>query len=106
MYAKAAECHMEASRTGNYRIANPQHDIIAGCYRELRSRGPDAQKELLTLLDHPTHSVRLWAAGHALEFSPETAKKVLEELEMDDGLVGFTAHWTLREFREGKLHFP
>jgi transcription elongation GreA/GreB family factor len=37
-YADAAAAHLRASEQGDYKSANPRHNIVEGMYRELRER--------------------------------------------------------------------
>lgn len=105
-YAEAASAHGAASAKGDYRKANPQHDALAAIYRELRSRGPEAQRSLLGLLDHSDEAVRGWVASHALEFAPEEGQPVLEALATSSGIWKLTSRLTLQEWRNGRLSFP
>ncbi len=106
-YAAAAAAHGVASSTGDYRTANKEWTIITSVYRELRSRGSEAQLALLELVSSPDDYVRSWAAAHALEFAPEVAEPVLTELaNRPRGLASLDAEMALREWRAGKLHFP
>jgi hypothetical protein len=103
-YTDAAAAHYEATENGDHRQANPQHDIVAAAYRELRRRG--SETVLLPLLEDPRPGVRSWAAAHALEFSPQEGERVLEELRTGPGLAGLNAQMTLDTWREGNLRFP
>lgn len=105
-YAEAAAAHGRYSLSGDYERANPQAEVIADIYRELRSRGREAQVRLAGLLDHADEHVRAWAAAHALEFSPDAAESVLSELAENAGIVGLNAKVTLREWQQGTLRFP
>lgn len=105
-YRTAAVAHLAHSSEGAYKKANPQAEIIAACYRELRSRGQRSQAALLALLDDRDAAVRMWAGSHALEFAPELAEPVLTELEEGESLAAFSARMTLREWRAGRLVFP
>ncbi len=102
-YVDAAAAHHEATVTGDFRRGNPQHDIVAAAYRELRRRGDE--QVLLPLLEHPDPGVRSWAAAHALEFSPGEGERVLEALAGEEGIEGFNAQMTLQTWREGTLEF-
>jgi len=104
LYVDAASAHLRASKQGDHKRANPQHDIVAAAYRELRERGEEAA--LLPLLAHADPGVRSWAGAHALEFSPRAGEKVLEELTAEPGPVGFNAQMTLETWRGGELRFP
>jgi hypothetical protein len=53
---------------------------LAGIYRELREHGSAALEQMLPLLQDQDASVRGWAAAHALQFAPQQATAVLEEL--------------------------
>jgi hypothetical protein len=103
-YVEAATEHVKASERGDYRRANPQHDIVAAIYRELRRRGEG--EALLPLLAHDEPAVRSWAGAHALEFSPQEGERVLEELAAEAGVVGLNAQMTLETWRKGELRFP
>lgn len=105
-YRSAALSHLAHSSQGAYKKANPQAEIIAACYRELRRRGPQSQAALLILLDDGDSAVRAWAGSHALEFAPGLAEPVLVELEGGKSLAAFSARMTLREWRAGRLVFP
>jgi len=106
MYRAAALAHSAHTAKGAYKKANPQAEIIAACYRELRGRGPRSQAALLTLLDDGESAVRAWAGSHALEFAPDLAEPVLVELAGGESLTAFGSRMTLREWRAGRLVFP
>jgi hypothetical protein len=106
LFAEAAAANGRAWEEVKPRIANKQYEIRAGVYRELRSRGIDAQRELLSLLDHPNPYVRCLSAARALEFEPKAAEPVLQALEILPGLVGHNAEMTLKVWRKGELRFP
>jgi hypothetical protein len=103
-YASAAAAHAKASEQGDHAVANPQHDVVAAVYRELRDR--NEREALLPLLQIDDPGVRGWAASHALEFSPDDGERVLQELSASAGLVGFNAQMTLDTWRAGELTFP
>ena len=106
-YAKAAMAHGRATEAGDHKKANRAYDELAAIYRELRRRGPDAQRALLPLLNDPEPGVCAWAASHALEFAPVEGEPVLRALEsIPKSLVSFSAKMTLQQWREGKLQFP
>jgi hypothetical protein len=103
-YVEAAAAHHDATVTGDFERGNPQHDIVASAYRELRRRG--SEKVLLPLLEHANPGVRAWAGAHALEFAPDEGERVLEALTEEPGIEGFNAEMTLQTWREGTLKFP
>jgi len=106
MYEAAAIAHSRATERGDSSEANKAYEIIAGAYRELRSRGREAQSTLLPLLESLEPGVRCWAAAHALEFAPERGRAVLETLSKEPPWIGIDAKTTLKVWREGKLKFP
>jgi len=50
--------------------------------------------------------VRIWAAAHALEFSPRDGEPVLVAIARLSEPIGFSAEMTLKEWRKGRLEFP
>lgn len=103
-YQDAARRH---GRAKTARAANKAAEELATVYRELRQRGSDALERLLPLLHDEDASVRCWAAAHALEFAPEQAAVVLEDLASGPtGAIRVSASMTLREWRAGRLRFP
>jgi hypothetical protein len=105
-YVKAAIAHGQATRNGEYQTANRAYETIAGIYRELRSRGLEAQGNLLVLLNHEDVAVRSWAASHALEFAPDKGCPVLEALGQRQDIWRGKATATLKEWKNGTLRFP
>lgn len=106
VYVAAAAKHGRATEAGDYKAANEAHDVIAPGYRELRSRGVEAQRALLPLLEHPDPGVRGWAAAHGLEFAPNQAEPTLEDLADGGSIGGSSAKMTLEVWRKGDLKFP
>lgn len=105
-YTIAAAKHGQAADDPDPETSNQQAEVIEGVYHELRERGREAQLHLLKLLDHSNPDVRVWAAGHALEFAPEQGEPVLKELVGSGGWAAVTAELALQVWREGKLVFP
>lgn len=105
-YREAAMRHGEATENGDHEEANRSAEIVLSVYSELRRRGPAAQIRLLSFLADEAPGVRLWAASHALDFSPAEGARTLQELVSSERLIGLSAKTTLREWREGKLRFP
>jgi Domain of unknown function (DUF2019) len=104
-YREAAKQHGEATENGDRKKANKSAELVSAIYSELRRRGPDAQRHLLSLTTDPTPGVRLWAASHALEFSPAEGENTLERLIVEGRLLGLSAQTTLKEWRAGRLRF-
>jgi hypothetical protein len=88
------------------RVANRHADKIWKIARELRRRGPEAQRTLLPLLHHPHPDVRGWSATHALGFAPDEALPVLRALAKEPGIPGLDAEITLEEWEKGTLGLP
>jgi hypothetical protein len=99
--------HRHAIKSGNPRAANRKSDTLVAIIKELRSRSPEAQRQLLNLLPDPEPSTRYWAASAILEFAPSQAEQVLEELSRTQrNTLGFGAEWTLEQWREGTFNPP
>jgi hypothetical protein len=106
LYERAATEHGHGMMQGTPKETNRAADTIAAIYRELRDRGDQSRQAILPLLLSDNQSVRGWAGAHALEFSPEQGRAILEALAKDKGLVAFSAKMTLRVWAEGRLRFP
>lgn len=99
--------HGHALEASNARAANRKFPTLVAIIEELRSRGPEAQRQLLTLLADPDPSTRNWTAGAILDFAPSEAKQVLEELSRTQrNAIGFSADWTLKLWQEGTYNPP
>lgn len=87
---------------GRPKDGNRMFDLLVAIRRELRTRGQEAQRQLLGLLDDPDPGTRCWAAVSVLEFAPIEGERVLTELaKIPDSLVGFSAELTLEKWKEG-----
>ncbi|WP_257463328.1 DUF2019 domain-containing protein [Archangium lipolyticum] len=87
---------------GKPKEGNRMFDLLVAIDRELRARGLEAQRQLLKLLDDPDPGTRCWAAASVLEFAPSEGERVLTELaKPPNGLVGFSAERTLKQWRAG-----
>jgi hypothetical protein len=99
--------HRHAIKSGNPRVANRKSDTLVAIIKELRSRGPAAQHQLLKLLADPEPSTRYWTASAVLEFAPSEAEQVLEEVSRTQrNTLGFSAEWALEQWREGTYSPP
>src|ERR1700683_643946 len=81
LFAEAAAATGRALESAKPRLVNKAYDVKKNVYRELRSRGIEAQKYCLGLLDDPDRYVRYEAATYALDFAPQAAEPVLQALE-------------------------
>jgi len=88
------------------KAANRKFDVLVEIQRELRSRGVEAQQQLLQLIDDAEPGTRYWVSSFALEFAPSEGERVLAELaKIPRSLVGFTAKLTLEQWKEGTFKF-
>lgn len=96
-----------ATERADPKAANAAYRQMVRLYRELRSRGLSAQRELLSLLHDENANVRASAAYFALEFDPQSAEPVLERIDREErNLCGLTAQMVLKQWRKGELKFP
>jgi hypothetical protein len=106
VYSESARIQGEATESGDYKAGNKTSDLLTVIYSELRRRGTDAQRALLPLLKAKDPGIKLWAASHAMGFSPADGEPVLESLIPVGKFLGLSAKTTLAEWRKGTLHFP
>ncbi|MBZ4375820.1 DUF2019 domain-containing protein [Corallococcus sp. AS-1-6] len=86
------------------RAANKDYLLAASVRKELRNRGPDAEKGLLGLLTDPEPGTRYWAATAALRFAPSEAERALALLSMPPPtMLSVSAAMTLRAWKDGTL---
>jgi len=106
MYEEAAALHGQASREGEYRVANAQYKRITAVWKELQGRGDEGRAALLQLMSSSNPHVQVWAASHVLEFAPGPAEALLERLAGGPpSVVRLDAEMTLKEWRAGNLKF-
>jgi hypothetical protein len=90
LFAEASIARNAAIMSANAQLGNKYYDTMERIYDELKARGPDAQRLLLTLLDHVEPCIRCDAAMYALEFAPKVAVPVLRSLESTRGGLGMS----------------
>ncbi|MFV2044156.1 MAG: hypothetical protein ACC700_13110 [Anaerolineales bacterium] len=73
-------------------------------YKQLQASDA-GRKAIENLIVDANPHVRCWAAAHILEWNPDAAKRVLEELADGDEPCSFDAQMILAEFRKGRLSF-
>jgi hypothetical protein len=105
LFAEDAAANGRALENAKPRLANKNFDAKTKLYTELRSRGVEAQRALLSLLEHADPHVRCSTAVYALEFASHEAEPILEALKELRGAVGFTARITLDQWKKGELRF-
>jgi hypothetical protein len=102
-YTELAVLHGQALSEFDHKKSNRLHSRITKLYQELRALGPDAQNELLKLLEHPDASVRCWAAAHALDFAPERGEPVLAKIAVEESMpLRMSAETVLMGWRTGR----
>ncbi len=101
-YRELSARHGHAIEAGNHKAANRDFDVIVAINKELRARGIEAHRQLLSLLNDQEPGTRCWAATDVLAFAPQEGERVLAELaKMPKSLVGFTAEMTLQQWKAG-----
>ncbi|WP_400191270.1 HEAT repeat domain-containing protein [Hymenobacter sp. B81] len=100
-FAAAAEAHAAATECGNSRLGNKAYTRIIAAVRWLKDQGHTTG--LLELLDSPSPGVRLWAASCLLRRNTPKAEAVLRHVASENGILGFIAETTLKEWRAGRL---
>jgi hypothetical protein len=100
LFAEASIARNAAIMSAKAQLGNKHYDSMEHIYDELKARGPEAQRLLLTLLDHVEPCVRCDAAMYALEFAPEVAEPVLRSLESARGVPGYEAGLALRIWKK------
>jgi hypothetical protein len=83
---------------------NKWADRVRACYQVLRT-SEEGKAGLIALLSDPNPHVRVWAGGYCLQWVPELARSVLEDVRDVDEAGAFEAEWTLIEFDRGTLSF-
>jgi hypothetical protein len=105
-YSESAMIQGQATESSDYKTGNKASELISVIYSELRHRGIDSQRALIPLLGDSDPGVRLWAASHAMEFSPTDGEPVLKSLITVGRFLGLCAKTTLEEWKKGRLSFP
>jgi hypothetical protein len=101
-YREAAISHRDAQLT-DPKTANRNAKLAVSIYKELRARGPEAQRALIPLVHDEDVRVRSWAAVDALEFAPGEALPVLEELDKRERVIGLSASIALKNWKTGQF---
>lgn len=86
------------------RKANKFFDQMHNLATEMK-RTRDGRLALECLLTHESRAVRLKAAAVSLEWAPQLARPVLQELTSPRGTHSLSAETTLREYDAGRLRF-
>ncbi len=94
----------DALEQGDSDTANALEDDIEKAYLNIRARGRSGQEWLLPLLEDLDLNVRAAAAAYVLDFEPDRALPVLEEIAAipQGRFAGTDAELTLDVWRSGK----
>jgi len=105
-FAETASEHGQFMASCDPKRANAKFDQMARLYGELRRRGGGAQRQLLALMKSDNPYIRLYAATYTLDFEPDQALPVLDEiLRTEEGTLKFTARMTLEQWHKGEMRF-
>src|SRR4051794_37307968 len=100
-YSEAAAGTSDTTPDVQYRWADKVHE----CYKSLR-QSEEGRRGIIELMSDANANVRLWAASHSLQWTPDVARKVLENLRDTEAFpCSFNAEITLEEFKKGSLSF-
>lgn len=96
---------VRAGEISNPRRQNKAADEVHKCYKILRQT-EEGRAGIIAMMKEPNRSLRGWAATHSLQWVPNEARKVLEELRDENVFpFSFSAKMTLHEFEKGRLNF-
>lgn len=105
-YRDLAFAHGQATKTGDYKAANRNHDKLIALVPQIRACGSEGQAALLALTRDQDDAVVCWAATHVLSFDEKQATAVLDELSKKPGPMGFNAKMVLQQWKKGQLILP
>jgi hypothetical protein len=91
----------EAMDAGKVAAANRLFDRNRAVMKALRDTS-EGREGIWALREDQRKSVRSVAVTHSLQWRPDDAVRILERMDRDGD---FEAHWTLKEWRAGKLRF-
>jgi predicted KAP-like P-loop ATPase len=100
-FEEAANEHGKATLLGNYKSVNRNYNKIIAAVKFIFSAKENTS--LLIFLNHPSESVRTWAASYLFEVDEKAAVKVLEGVASGNGILAMNAETILDEWRNGTL---
>lgn len=77
---------------------NKNVDRVSQVVRQIEQKAPSFEAVLLQLLTDSEPAVRMYATAYSEKLLPHETHKVLEELKDQQGHIGFSARWRLRDF--------
>jgi len=102
-YRRHAVEHGAATEAGDYKKGNAHHDRLIEVLGDLRQHGAQGEQALLDLMRDESASARIWAATHSLSVDEAQARRALESLSAEPGIIGFEAQMVLSEWDKGNL---
>jgi hypothetical protein len=105
-YRALALAHGRATKAGDYKEANRNHDKLLALVPKIRACGQDGEAVLLALTEDSDEAVVCWSATHVLPFDEKRALAVLSELAKKPGPMGFNAKMVVQQWKKGELILP
>ncbi len=108
MYVQNLELYLLANREKRFVDGNKYITKAYKAAAELRHEfGQEGRNALLALLTHTDSGIRLSVANDIIDYAEDEATKVLEEIEQAKlPFESMTAHYCLKNWREGSKKFP
>jgi len=103
-YRAGAEESSTSQATTDPDKANRGHDKMHEAYKLLKKTA-EGREAISRLMYDADPEVRAAAAADSLEWKPDEARRVLEAIVQEGGLLGFEAEMTLKEYDKGRLSF-
>jgi hypothetical protein len=82
------------------------HARMSAALRELEKNGAAGEPAFRRLLDDTSPHVRFWVAAELLSRGDPDARRTLEKLATDAGILGLAASTALKEFHAGRFRSP
>lgn len=102
-FVDGALMQYEAQLDNDIRKFNRIYDRMTEVEQELKRRGPEARKSLLSLYDHENIQVRLNAAEATAGVAPKRARKLLQEIKDEQAFPqSAAAGLTIRSLDSGE----
>lgn len=103
-YRRYAEIHGKALMEGDSRNCNKSYGKLMKLIKVIRGNGEKGNAALASLMnDEDDGGVKLCSATHLLNSNNQKAEQILQELSIKEGMLGFEAGMTLKEWGKGNL---
>jgi hypothetical protein len=83
--------------------ANQGRNQVIDAFKVIKRLDPSFSN-LASLLKHHSAGVRMETAARLLATNKESALPVLQEIDKEKGILGFTARMTIQQWEKGKSH--